>query len=110
MRDLIGDHRALINNADIDYEVLNRNSNTYTGDVTELLTGEDPDFNNIRHPVNGSWRRLPAFENDLTDYSKTEFAENFGYTAPETETDTSVTLESQNHYESSLEESYDNGL
>ena len=37
MRDLVGDHRALINNADIDYEVLNRNSNTYTGDVLSLI-------------------------------------------------------------------------
>ena len=43
-------------------------------------------------------------------YSKTEFAENFGYEALEDETDNKMTLETQNYYEPSHEESYDNGL
>ena len=83
MRDLVDSHRRLINREDIDYEVLNRNSNTYTGDVTELLTGETPDFTHVIR--DGGWRRLPAFDNDLMDYSKTEFAEEYGYDAPERE-------------------------
>lgn len=84
MREMVDAHRRLINREDIDYEMLNRNSNTYTGDVTELLTGERPDFTHVR-PEGHGWRRLPAFGNDLTDYSKTEFAEEFGYDAPERE-------------------------
>ena len=83
MRELVDTHRRLINREDIDYEVLNRNSNTYTGDVTELLTGETPDFTHVIR--DGGWRRLPAFDNDLMDYSKTEFAEEYGYDAPERE-------------------------
>ena len=31
---------------------------------------------------------FPAFENDLTDYSKTEFAESFGYERADTEINT----------------------
>jgi len=110
IRDLVDRHRALINNSDIDYEVLKSNSNTYVGDFIELVAGQSSDFNHIRHPVNGGWRRLPAFENDLTDYSKTEFAENFGYEAPENETDNSINLETHNYNQPSMEETYDNGL
>lgn len=53
---------------------------------------------------------FPAFENDLTNYSKTEFAENFGYEVTESKTDNSVNLETRNYYQPSHEESYDNGL
>ena len=40
--------------------------------MTELLTGETPDFTHVIR--DGYWRRLPAFDNALMDYSRTEFA------------------------------------
>ncbi len=95
MEDLVNSHARMINFADIDYELLNKNSNTYYGDITEILTGEEPpDFS----LSGGVPRYFPAINNDLVDYSKTEFAENFGYEPVETKTNSAE----QSHEQSQM--------
>lgn len=90
IKSLVDSHARHINFADIDYELLNRNSNTYYGDITEILTGQEPpDFSFS----GGLPRYFPAINNDLTDYSKTEFAQSFGY-EPHRDTTTDQTQES----------------
>jgi len=84
IRDMVDSHASLINLADIDYEVLNRNSNTYYGDITEILTGEEPPDYSFS---DGLPRYYPAINNDLMDYSKTEFAEKFGHEPYQAETE-----------------------
>lgn len=74
MQALVEGHRRFINGEDIDYELVNRNSNTYAGDIYELLTGEEP--------PTSEWARLntryfPAVNNDLVDYEKTPYADRF---------------------------------
>ena len=76
IKGLVDSHRQVVNLADIDYELLNRNSNTYYGDITEILTGEEPPDYSFS---DGLPRYYPAINNDLMDYSKTEFAEKFGH-------------------------------
>ena len=76
IKKLIGAHREMINRADIDYEVFNRNSNTYAGDVYEMLTGADDDRGVFVR--DGHLRTLPAFGKDLMDYSGTAFEKHFG--------------------------------
>lgn len=79
MRALVEGHRRFINGEDIDYELLNRNSNTYAGDVYEMLTGEEP--------PTSEWERMniryfPAVNNDLVDYEKTPYADRFDDNEP----------------------------
>ncbi|MEP1231159.1 MAG: hypothetical protein ABJG88_10825 [Litorimonas sp.] len=69
----LNDFRNFINEQDINYELLNRNSNTYAGDVYELLTGEEP--NNTHAGLFG--RRTPALDNDLVNYENTGYANGF---------------------------------
>ena len=65
--------RDYINGQDINYELLQKNSNTYAGDVYELLTGEEPD-----NPHAGLFgRRTPALDNDLVNYEQTDYANDF---------------------------------
>lgn len=73
IRSRVAGHRDFINGQDIDYLLLERNSNTYAGDVIELLTGEEPD--NPHAGLLG--RRTPAMGNDLVDYEETEYAPDF---------------------------------
>ena len=69
----VSDFRDYINGQDINYELFNRNSNTYAGDVYELLTGKEPD--NSHSGLFG--RRTPALDNDLVDYEQTNYANDF---------------------------------
>lgn len=62
----VADFREFLNEADIDYNLLKRNSNTYAGDVYEKLTGDTP--------TNTDWRPAPGMAGDLIDYSETEYA------------------------------------
>jgi len=54
-----------ITGEEIPYFGVRQNSNTYAGDVYELVTGEEPE-NNV------SWRNTPGLDGDLTNYEKTE--------------------------------------
>lgn len=74
IRNEISDFRDYINGEDINYELVNRNSNTYAGDVYEKLTGDEPD-----NPHSGLFgRRTPALDNDLlVNYEETEYANDF---------------------------------
>lgn len=69
----LNNFRDFINSQDINYELTNRNSNTYAGDVYELMTGEEP-----INPHSGFFgRRTPALNNDLVNYEKTDYANKF---------------------------------
>lgn len=75
MQEIVQSHRHMINRENIDYELLNQNSNTYYGDITEILTGQEPPDYSFS---GGLPRYFPAVNNDLMDYSRTEFADELG--------------------------------
>jgi len=73
IRGKVTDFREFINEQDIDYEVLKNNSNTYAGDTYEMLTDDEPN-----NPYSGLFgRRTPALDNDLMDYEKTDYSNDF---------------------------------
>ena len=99
IQNLVTTHARLINYRDIDYELFTRNSNTYYGDITKIVTGnEPPDFSYS----GGVLRYFPAINKDLIDYCKTEFAEKFSCTPSEIVTHTT----GQHHMH---DEDYSNG-
>ena len=71
IRDTVEGHRRFINGEDVNYNATWRNSNTYAGDVYELLTGQEPP-NTIQWP-----HYMPALGQDLVNYEDTEYANDF---------------------------------
>ena len=65
----VNNFREQTNAADIDYDPLGKNSNTYAGDIFEKLTGEEPE--------RGGARLTPGLTLDLQDYEATEHAPDF---------------------------------
>ena len=108
LEDLIQSHRDFVNTRDIDYILLESNSNTYAGDVYELTTGrEPPEEGHAR----GYRRTLPAVENDLVNYRDTEFADHFRYGGDDRSVDPPEAYRDHDyHYSYEEEAGYDAGL
>jgi len=69
IKEEVEEFRESINDADINYYATSQNSNTYAGDVFEKLTGEEPE--------RAGWRLTPGLNNDLMNYEKTDYANDF---------------------------------